>query len=90
MKRCGRRLPAFCPGHPVLYVLAKTDGNRLAVGLWNIFPDRMLSPTVYLDRDYERAEAFGCEAALCGDTVKLSDIAPYDFAFLLLDGGGEA
>ncbi|MBQ6066733.1 MAG: hypothetical protein IJK89_07910 [Clostridia bacterium] len=83
-KRCGRRLPAFCPGHPELYVLAKTDGERLAVGLWNIFPDRMLSPTVYLDREYGRVEAFGCEAKLCGDRVTLTDIAPYDFVFLSL------
>ena len=84
VKRCGRRLPAFCPGHPELYVLTKTDGERLAVGLWNVFPDRMLSPTVYLDREYGRVEAFGCEAKLCGDTVTLTDIAPYDFVFLSL------
>lgn len=85
-RRCGKRLPAFCPGHPELYVLTKSDGKRLAVGLWNIFPDRILSPTVSLHRNYAHVEAFGCRAALCGDTVKLSDIAPYDFAFLLLDG----
>ena len=90
VRRCGRWLPAFCPDCPELYVLAKTDGNQLAVGLWNIFPDRMLSPTVYVDQDYERVEAFGCEASLFGDFVTLSDIAPYDFAFLLLDGGGKA
>ena len=83
-KRCGKRLPAFCPGHPELYVLAKTDGERLAVGLWNVFPDRILSPTVYLDRQYGQVEAFGCGAKLCGDAVTLTDIAPYDFAFLSL------
>ena len=54
------------------------------MGLWNVFPDRMPSPAVYLDRAYERAEAFGCEAKLCGDTVTLTDIAPYDFVFLSL------
>ena len=90
VRRCGKRLPAFCPGHPELYVLAKTDGKQLAVGLWNAFPDRILSPTVRLDRAYAEAESFGCEAALNGDAVTLSDVAPYDCAFLLLDGGGKA
>ena len=82
VKACGRRLPAFCPNCPELYVLTKTDGHTLSVGLWNIFPDRLLSPKVYLDRAYSHAEAFGREAALCGDTVTLSDVAPYDFVFL--------
>ena len=81
VKRCGRRLPAFCPGHPELYVLAKTDGDRLAVGLWNNFPDPVWSPAVHLDRAYTFVEAFRCEAALSGETVTLSDIPPYSFAF---------
>ena len=85
VKRCGRRLPAFCPGHPELYVLTKSNGERLAVGLWNAFPDRLFSPTVYLDRAYRIVASFGCGAAMDGDRVKLSDIAPYDWAFLLLE-----
>ncbi|MBR5742793.1 MAG: hypothetical protein IKX85_03245, partial [Clostridia bacterium] len=84
LKACGRSLPAFCPGHPELYVLAEEGDGELAVGLWNIFQDRMLSPEVILDRVYDRAEAFGCEATLDGNVVRLSDIAPYDFAFLRL------
>ena len=84
VKRCGKRLPAFCPGHPELYVLAKSDGKRLSVGLWNIFPDAIYAPTVDLDRDYERVEAFGCGATLSGDTVTLTDIPPYSFAFISL------
>ena len=83
-KLCGKKLPVFCPGHPELYVLAKKGEGGMAVGLWNIFPDRMLSPVLYLERSYEHAEAFGCEAILEGDTLRLTDIAPYDFAFVRL------
>ena len=84
VRRCGKRLPAFCPGHPELYVLAKSDGARLSVGLWNNFPDPICAPTVQLDRPYRTAEAFRCAARLCGDTVTLSDIPPYSFAFISL------
>lgn len=84
VKRCGQQLPAFCPGHPELYVLAKTDGKRLAVGLWNIFPDPIYAPVIRLDRAYTAAETFRCEAALDGSTVTLTDIPPYSFAFISL------
>ncbi|MBO4368430.1 MAG: hypothetical protein J5859_06925, partial [Clostridia bacterium] len=82
---CGKKLPAFCPGHPEVYLLAKEGGGELSVGLWNIFPDRMFSPVITLSREYRHLEAFGCEAVLEGDTLRLSDIAPYDFAFFRLN-----
>ena len=85
VRRCGRRPPVFCPGHPELYVLAKTDGKRLAVGLWNVFPDAIYAPRLYLDRDYTAAETFGCTATVVGDIAVLSDIPPYGFAFILLE-----
>ena len=84
-RRCGKRLPAFCPGHPELYVLAKSDGKRLAVGLWNNFPDAVYAPTVKLDRAYTVTETFRCRAELQGDTVILSDLPPFSFAFLSLE-----
>ena len=83
--RCGKRLPAFCPGHPELYVLAKSDGAKLAVGLWNCFPDPVCTPTVTVDGPYTRVEGFRCEAAVCEDEVTLqTDIPPYGFAFFEL------
>ena len=84
IERCGKRLPAFCPGHPELYLLAKTDGGKLAVGLWNAFPDPIYAPTVTVDGAFTKAEGFRCEAAIRGDTVTLSDIPPYGFALALL------
>ena len=84
VERCGKRLPAFCPGHPELYLLAKTDGKKLAVGLWNAFPDPVYAPTVTVDGAFTKAEGFRCEATVQGDTVTLSDVPPYAFAFVLL------
>ena len=85
VSRCGKRLPAFCPGHPELFVLAGSDGESLAVGLWNIFPDPVYAPTVRVDRAYALAEGFRCEPALRGNVVTLqNDIPPYGFAFVLL------
>ena len=86
---CGKRLSAFCPGHPELYVLAKKQGGTLAVGLWNAFPDPVLSPSVAVDRAYARAEGFRCDAEICGDAVTLSDIPPYGFAFFALSQSGD-
>ena len=84
-RRCGRRLPVYCPGHPELYVLAKSDGRRLAVGLWNNFPDPVYAPVLRLDRSYSSIETFRCRAELRGDAATLTDLPPYSFAFLLLE-----
>ncbi len=85
VKACGKTLPAFCPGCPELYVLAKKDRERLAVGLWNAFPDPIYAPTVFVDRAYVRAEGFRCEAEVRSDRVTLrTDIPPYGFVFFEL------
>lgn len=88
-RHCGRRLPVFCPGHPELYVLAKSDGRRLAVGLWNNFPDPVYAPVLHLDRAYSAVETFRCRATLQSDTAILSDLPPYGFAFLLLEASAD-
>lgn len=81
---CGKRLPAFCPGHPELYLLAKKDGERLAVGLWNAFPDPVYAPCVAVDGTYSIAEGFRCDAQIRGGAVTLGDIPPWSFAFFEL------
>ncbi len=81
---CEKRLPAFCPGHPELYLLAKKDGERLAVGLWNAFPDPVYAPRILVDGDWSAAEGFRCEAQIHGGAVTLGDLPPWGFAFFEL------
>ncbi len=77
----GDGLPAFCPGHPELYVLAKRSGDRLAVGLWNLFPDAIKAPRVTLCAPAKAAKGLACRAYADGDTVTLSEVPAYGFAF---------
>ena len=77
----GRKLPACAPGHPALYLQCKTDGDSMAVGLWNFFADPALSPTVQFDRAYSTATFLRCDGRLQGDRVVLSDIPPFSCAF---------
>ena len=77
----GDGLPAFCPGHPELYVLAKQAGSRVAVGLWNLFPDAIDAPRVTLSAPATSVKSLACKATAGGNTVTLSPIPAYGFAF---------
>lgn len=75
------RLPAVCAKNPDLYLLCKRGGGSMAVGLWNLFPDAVLSPVIALDKAYSRAEFINCSGSLDGDRVRLdADIPAYGFA----------
>ncbi len=74
------KLPVTCEGNPYLYMIAKRDQHSLSVALFNLFCDEAIAPRLTLDCSYARIESFGCDAAVDGNTVTLSDIAPYGFA----------
>ena len=76
----GEKLSIKIDGNPDLYTIVKKDGDSLAVGMWNIFPDSVLDPVIKLKAEFSKIETCNCKAELDGDTVKLSDIAPYGFA----------
>ncbi len=76
----GERLPAEIGGHPALYIQCKKGESGLAVGLWNFFADTVYEPEIILDGDYTEIEFINCTGSLSGNTVKLSDIAPFGFA----------
>ena len=61
-------------------MIAKKDNNSMTVGLWNIFPDEILKPIIYLDRDYSEISFINCSGRLDGNKVFLSEIAQYGFA----------
>ncbi|MBQ7386775.1 MAG: hypothetical protein IJW03_01275 [Clostridia bacterium] len=76
----GGRMPAAAIGNPDLYVMAKSDGEAMSVGLWNFFADRISHPVVTLDREYTSIKFINCTGELSGNTVKLSRLEAFDFA----------
>lgn len=74
------KLPAVCRKHPDLYILAKKSENSMAVGLWNIFPDRIFEPVVELDKKYSRIEFINCKGSLNSNKVIIDgDIQSFTF-----------
>jgi len=76
----GKKLPAYCYGHPSLYMLCKENENSLSVGLWNFFADIAIEPVVQLGDNYSQIEFINCGGRLEDDKVYLEDIAAFDFA----------
>ena len=82
----GRRpLPASCPGEPDLYILCKRTPEGLAVGLWNLSCDVVISPVIRVAERGEVVAAWGGPAQAEDDEVAFdSDIAPFGFAGFVL------
>ena len=78
-------LPAFCYGHPNLYIQCKEDEKTLVVGIWNFFEDEVIEPVVQLGQTYKSAEFLFGSGTLLGKTVKLSDIPPFAFRAIVLN-----
>ena len=80
----GRGLPAVSPKNPQLYILCKKNGQELTIGLWNIFPDKILKPEILLDSDnYAVVSFYNCEGKIIDNKLILNDtIEAYDFAFI--------
>ena len=77
---CGKKLPVSCPKNPDLYVMCEKNGDTMSVLLLNCFADKILTPTVMLDRSYTSVECVGCEAYLDGNKLIFkSDIEAFGF-----------
>lgn len=76
----GKNPPAVCTGHPDLYILTKADGNKMTVGLWNFFPDKIYSPEVELNGNVKSFRIFGADGKADENILTLSEIEPYGFA----------
>lgn len=77
---CGRKLPAVCTGNPDLYILTKKKDNKMTVGLWNFFPDRIYGAKVELPQNIASFSVFGAEGKADKNILTLSEIEPYGFA----------
>ena len=74
------RLPAYCYGHPHLYIQCKENENALSVGVWNFSADVAFSPKIELSEEYDSVEFINCLGELKGDSIVLSDIPAFSFA----------
>ncbi|MBQ8850637.1 MAG: hypothetical protein IJ011_09925, partial [Clostridia bacterium] len=77
----GNKLPAYCGGNPLLYMIAKRGEDSLSVGLWNFFADPTFENVVELSEEYKEISFIGgASGRLDGNKVYLSDIPAYGFA----------
>ena len=58
----------------------KKNENSMAVGLFNLFADSVLSPVVELDSEYSGIKFLNTNGKLEGNKVYLNDIPPFSFA----------
>lgn len=74
-------LPVRCEKNPYLYAIAaKGEGDAMAVALFNVFEDAILSPTILLDKPYNGVRFVNCTGELKGNVLTLSDVAPFGTA----------
>ncbi len=78
-----RPLPAMCFGAPELYILCKKSEGEMSIGLWNIYPDSVLKPEIYLNEEYTSADFYNYSGKICENKIILDGIIrPYDFCFI--------
>ena len=82
IQSCGEALPVFCPGHPEAWLLAKTDGKKTALGVWNLFPDPMRAPALTLPAPANILRTYGCSAKAEENRITLSDVAAFSCALV--------
>lgn len=81
-----RPLPAMCFNAPELYILCKKSKNQMAIGLWNIYPDSVLNPEIFLDEDYTAADFYNYGGVLKNNKIVLNGELPaYGFAFITVE-----
>ena len=83
----GQKLPAYLYGCPEMYIQCKEKDGALAVGLWNFFADIAVEPKVQLGESYSKIKFAGCNGTLSENTVTLTDIPAFGFAFFMVEKG---
>lgn len=75
-------LIAYAEGnHPRLYTLTKKNDTALAVGLWNLFEDKIHNLTVHINGDYKNIRFVNCTGEKTATGVRItSTLYPYEFA----------
>lgn len=77
----GERLPAYCYGHPALYMQVKRgDDGSLAVGLWNLHADAIYDAEIELADSYSSVKFANCTGCFEGVGVMIDKIGAFEFA----------
>lgn len=86
-----RKLCACLSGDfPYMYFMTKKKGNRLCVGMWNLFEDAAHGVKVNAADEIEKINYINCSGHIIDNTVILdSVIYPFEFAALEIETKGE-
>ena len=78
----GEQLPAYTVGnHPYLYELLKENGKALALGVWNLFDDKIKHLKIKINVPFKDVQFVNCEGHIEGDYAILdTTLYPYEFA----------
>lgn len=77
----GNYLPAYCYGHPALYLQAKRgEDGSLAVGLWNLHADAVYDAEIELSDSYSSVKFVNCTGCFEGVGVMIDKIGAFEFA----------
>lgn len=81
----GKELDAICLGNPDLYIMTKKNDTALAIGLWNHFSDKILKPTIRLNKNYKSVKFINCEGRMENREIVLTKpLGAYEFCFIEL------
>lgn len=76
----GNVLPAYCYGHPALYIQSKRgEDGALSVALWNFHADGIYDAKIELSGTYSTAEFINCTGTLSGNEVYIDKIGAFEF-----------
>ena len=83
----GKPMEAYTLGdHPYLYSLVKKDDTSLAIGLWNLFDDKIDRAEIKVNFDYSRVRFVNCEGHIEEGKIVLDSVLyPYEVAAVLLE-----
>lgn len=78
----GKGLRVYPAGnYPMLYIMTKENENALAVGLWNLFDDKIESAEIKVEKAFSDVRFVNCKGHAENGTIVLdSTLYPYEFA----------
>ena len=66
--------------NPMLYILAKKNESSIAVGLWNIFEDKIPEARIHVEGNYQNVRFVNCQGHIEGNEVVIDSIIyPFEF-----------
>ncbi len=70
-----------CGNHPYLYLLEKENDDAVAVGVWNLFQDKIKNLRFKINTAFSRVNFVNCSGVIEGNEVVLDGtLYPYEFA----------